>query len=827
VPSNRLDGWLPTTPTVAARPVQFETVVRGLCGMELPDGRGFLVWANGSAQLRAAVVSSPQDWLVNNSVTAGTAFTIPTANGCGGASCWEHLGELYINSSESSSPATSRIYKANNPADPTAGWTYIGTALTYDSGGTKASSIPLRLDSGRWIMVQNGSFFTGITGADNLRGVYSDNNGATWATWWNPGNSSYAFPSRSRQLALASDGRFNWSYQPDSSSNTRYYLGDSAPSLVASGDSSGDPPYINAFLHNGIDLFAMASDGTIRRRTGSGELWTQWVATGKTWSGGLVPVGGGNSEYHLGIIANDQVFYFANEYCLGGAPPPPAPATFTVGHIDMGLVEAGGCTVDAFRGALDYWTEWRGYASEWPNSGYFDAGSDPDGLRGWSGVWAFPLSATFQVAGSGSPGIYVMEADWPSNSTDFVRFYFKWWDSGGGTKTCNVRIHGRVAGGEDQPEATFVLPAGSQSFAFGITSEGWDGAGWWHGFPNNSGVSHFVWNTSNAEAGVENETAHTTGGGPWSAGGLDRRWFPMLALFSSSYTRLVGAAASEVGLFLSWGLTSTPVFRRLAGLMEDFECYRTTYTVPEIMGERGPVTPTGYDGAIADRSGGVTNQFITLDVPLGTQPGDLILFAAACTNTFTTALSGWTMHDEVTTPPPSNGSQAIAAANGREMVVWYRFVGSPVPAQYVVNSNGDTCGGIAVYRGVDPTDPIDAYSVHSDGLTIADALVIPSVTTTVGGGRLVVVASGMHHRTWSTPPGMTERWELHTPGSDTGPTTGHIGHTFFDQPLGAAGPTGSRTTTPSGTTSRMGALIALRPSSAGGGVEAVAETGWA
>jgi hypothetical protein len=325
---------------------------------------------------------------------------------------------------------------------------------------------------------------------------------------------------------------------------------------------------------------------------------------------------------------------------------------------------------------------------------------------------------------------------------------------------------------------------------------------------------------------VENETAHTTGGGPWSAGGLDRRWFPMLALFSSSYSRLTGPAASEVGLFLSWGLTSTPQYRRLAGMLEDFECYRTTYTVPEIMGERGPVTPTGYASGIADRSGGVTNQVLTLNLPAGTQEGDCVVLALACVNLLTTGLSGWTMHDEATTPPPSNSAQAIAAANAREMVVFYRFVPASVPASYTIGASGDTCGGLAVYRGVDPANPIDALSTAINGTAVADALVLPSVTTTIGGGRLVVVASGMLHRTWSTPAGMTERWELHTPGGDTGPTTGHVGHTFFDQALGAAGPTGTRTTTPSGTTSRMGALVALRPSSAGG-ITVVGETGWA
>lgn len=224
------------------------------------------------------------------------------------------------------------------------------------------------------------------------------------------------------------------------------------------------------------------------------------------------------------------------------------------------------------------------------------------------------------------------------------------------------------------------------------------------------------------------------------------------------------------------------------------------------------ITAVGYTSGIADRIGGnVLDQTLTLNLPAGTQEGDCVVLMLACVNLVTTGLSDWTEHDEVTTPPPSLDDQAIAQANAREMVVWYRFVPEEVPASYTLGAAGDTCGGIAVYRGVDQNDPIDDYSTATDGNTVADDLVVPSITTTKSGCRLLMAVSGMHHRTWSTPSGMTERWELHTPGDDTGPTDGHIGHTFFDQALGAPGATGSRTTTPSGTTSRMGALVALRP----------------
>lgn len=224
------------------------------------------------------------------------------------------------------------------------------------------------------------------------------------------------------------------------------------------------------------------------------------------------------------------------------------------------------------------------------------------------------------------------------------------------------------------------------------------------------------------------------------------------------------------------------------------------------------VTVVGYASGIATRIGGsVLNQTLTFNLPVGTQEGDCVVLTVGCVNLVTSGLSGWTEHDEVTTPPPSTSGQAIATANSRESVLWYRFVPASVPASYTIGMSGDTCGGIAVLRGVDPADPIDDFSVATDGNTVSSALVLPSLDTTIAGCHMVGFASGMNHRTWSTPTGMTERWELHTPGSDTGPTDGHIGHTFFDEALGAAGATGTRTTTPSGATSRMGALVAFRP----------------
>lgn len=315
--SNHLSGWTPVTPSILAEPVQFETVDRGLCGVELVDGRGLLVWSSGG-NTRGAVTASPEDWLVNGSVASSDAFTIAGNTSCS-ATCWVYRNNIYVNAYEVvGGNARSRIYKANSRTNPAAGWTGIGTAIQGVAGEVHGSSIPFIADDGTWTLVQPTSFFTGVSSDHTLRGAVSTDEGVTWTVVFNPGDNSAAEESQSRQLAAANDGTITWTYQYDVSTNLRFYNANSDLTSITSGDTSGDPPYQSAFLNNDTNVYSISRDGAYRLRVADGIPFTDWTDTGVTWHGGLLPIA--IPAYVHGIIARSRVFVFAAQYVLSVPP---------------------------------------------------------------------------------------------------------------------------------------------------------------------------------------------------------------------------------------------------------------------------------------------------------------------------------------------------------------------------------------------------------------------------------------------------------------------------------------------------------------------------
>lgn len=110
---------------------------------------------------------------------------------------------------------------------------------------------------------------------------------------------------------------------------------------------------------------------------------------------------------------------------------------------------------------------------------------------------------------------------------------------------------------------------------------------------------------------------------------------------------------------------------------------------------------------------------------------------------------------------------------------------------------------LVVYRGVNPTNPID---VSSSGTTASGTSVVaPSVTTTKANDELVMAlgAESPTAGTWTAPTTMTTRVS-----QAGGPT---IAGAIADEAFGTAGATGSRTATFSTTGSFAGALLALQP----------------
>lgn len=109
-----------------------------------------------------------------------------------------------------------------------------------------------------------------------------------------------------------------------------------------------------------------------------------------------------------------------------------------------------------------------------------------------------------------------------------------------------------------------------------------------------------------------------------------------------------------------------------------------------------------------------------------------------------------------------------------------------------------------VYRGVDPTNPIDGTSSAISPNT-SSTLTLPSITTTDSGDQLLLAAgqsTSLLVPTWTFPAGMTSRGQ-----ADATTLASEIA---ADQTLTNPGPIGTRTVTSTGAGPVAGQLLALR-----------------
>jgi MSHA biogenesis protein MshQ len=136
-----------------------------------------------------------------------------------------------------------------------------------------------------------------------------------------------------------------------------------------------------------------------------------------------------------------------------------------------------------------------------------------------------------------------------------------------------------------------------------------------------------------------------------------------------------------------------------------------------------------------------------------------------------------------------------------------RFATASEPASYAftfTKSSTATAAGIVVYRGVNPTTPIDVHGgqVTTKAGTKATA---PSVNVTVAGARLISVFGSASDAAATAQTGMTERYDRLSVGSSK------VAVTADDQTLAAPGATGVRTATLDKSTTGVGQDIAVRP----------------
>lgn len=167
-------------------------------------------------------------------------------------------------------------------------------------------------------------------------------------------------------------------------------------------------------------------------------------------------------------------------------------------------------------------------------------------------------------------------------------------------------------------------------------------------------------------------------------------------------------------------------------------------------------------------------------------------------------------HSFVGTITPPSGWTTIRVdddTNHEMQGVFWKLVGASEPASYTfTNGTADTnkegSGGIVAFAGVDPTTPIDAHgaTVYPSG---GSSITAPSLTTTVPGTQLLTLVGQRANGPVAPPTGMSERFEVSA-------GTQNLAQ-FSDQPVAAAGATGTRTAVSADNGSSVAQSVALRP----------------
>jgi hypothetical protein len=160
-----------------------------------------------------------------------------------------------------------------------------------------------------------------------------------------------------------------------------------------------------------------------------------------------------------------------------------------------------------------------------------------------------------------------------------------------------------------------------------------------------------------------------------------------------------------------------------------------------------------------------------------------------------TSPAGWTLI--------TNGTQSSVL----QLAAFYHVVGSSEPASYTFSTTDGVkrvlTGGIVSYGGVNTTSPIDvAGFAHGAGATATS----PNLTTTAANDLVINAAAFVESSGVSTSitpdNSLTERFDRYR-----SPTSAD----FADATQASAGPTGTKTATPSGNTNNnISVLIALK-----------------
>jgi RHS repeat-associated protein len=202
---------------------------------------------------------------------------------------------------------------------------------------------------------------------------------------------------------------------------------------------------------------------------------------------------------------------------------------------------------------------------------------------------------------------------------------------------------------------------------------------------------------------------------------------------------------------------------------------------------------------VGTASGGDTSSTsLQVNLPGGTTTNDTILVTATLQNSKTVNTpSGYTLV----------GTYTSGSTNTSAKVVLFRKKATSSDTNVTVTFGNNTPKAVtvAVYRGVQPDNPIDLVGTPGTA-TPGTSVVAPSISTNNASEQLVMLqgaTTASAAGTWTAPTGMSEQVQ------HNGGTTIQGG--IADQALTNSGATGTRTATYSQSAQLVGVLIALRP----------------
>ncbi len=187
----------------------------------------------------------------------------------------------------------------------------------------------------------------------------------------------------------------------------------------------------------------------------------------------------------------------------------------------------------------------------------------------------------------------------------------------------------------------------------------------------------------------------------------------------------------------------------------------------------------------------------SLTIPTIVNDDILVAHVAVRGNRTITAPAGWTLVDQVYV----SGSKITQG-------IYYRVglsTDSGTTATWNFSSSDDNAGVIRAYRGVDTVTPIG----NADGNTgNSSTLTAPSINTTAPNEWLLTFYGAADGRssTFSTPSGMTERYDFDNNGDNSG-----LALAGDDEVRATTGASGTRVSTSSRSDSYVAQLIALKP----------------